>query len=92
MITWDIGEIDWGQAVLAAIGLLSAGFVKRTTGLGYSTCALPFLVSAVGLQSAIVLVPIPALAANLGLSFGTGYVAEMPRRFCVCYAPTGGQR
>jgi uncharacterized membrane protein YfcA len=88
MITWEVCAIGSGQAVVVAIGLLFAGFVKGTTGLGYSTCALPFLVSAVGLKSAIVLVPIPALAANLGLLFGAGHVAEMLSRFWVFYAAT----
>lgn len=88
MITWDIGRIVWGQAVLAGIGLLVAGLIKGTTGLGYSTCALPFLVSAVGLRSAIVIVPIPALAANLGLLFGAGNIREMLRRFWIFYSAT----
>src|SRR5712671_5375074 len=83
-----LGQVDWEQLALAAFGLLVAGFLKGTTGLGYSTCALPFLVSAVGLRSAIVIVPIPALAANLGLLFGAGNVAEMLRRFWVFYAAT----
>jgi uncharacterized membrane protein YfcA len=87
-LSWDVGQVDWTQLLLAAIGLLVAGLVKGATGLGYSTCALPFLVSAVGLKSAIVIVPIPALAANLGLLFGAGNVAEMLRRFWVFYAAT----
>jgi uncharacterized membrane protein YfcA len=83
-----LGQIHWGQLVLAAFGLLVAGFIKGTTGLGYSTCALPFLVSAVGLRSAIVIVPIPALAANLGLLFGAGNVRETFSRFWIFYAAT----
>jgi uncharacterized protein len=88
MMSWSLGQVDWKLVVLAAVGLLVAGLIKGTTGLGYSTCALPFLVSAVGLRSAIVIVPIPALAANLGLLFGAGNVAEMLRRFWVFYAST----
>jgi len=59
MMNWTIDQVDSGQLLVAAIGLLVAGLIKGTTGLGYSTCALPFLVSAVGLRSAIVIVPIP---------------------------------
>src|SRR3954447_3313702 len=83
-----LDQADWGPLVLAAFGLLVAGLIKGTTGLGYSTCALPFLVSAVGLRSAIVIVPIPALAANLGLLFGAGNVSETFSRFWIFYAAT----
>src|SRR5262249_21356211 len=85
---FTVDQVDWAQLVLAAIGLLVAGLIKGTTGLGYSTCALPFLVSAVGLRSAIVIVPIPALAANLGLLFGAGNVRETFTRFWIFYAAT----
>src|SRR5262245_6289060 len=85
-MTWDAVHVDGGQLWLAAVGLLVAGLIKGTTGLGYSTCALPFLVSAVGLKSAIVIVPIPALAANLGLLFGAGNIVETFRRFWIFYA------
>jgi uncharacterized protein len=88
MINWTVDQVDGGQLVLAAIGLLIAGLIKGTTGLGYSTCALPFLVSAVGLRSAIVIVPIPALAANLGLLFGAGNLKETFTRFWIFYAAT----
>src|SRR5215467_15868272 len=88
MMDFTVDQIHWKQLVLAAIGLLVAGLIKGTTGLGYSTCALPFLVSAVGLRSAIVIVPIPALAANLGLLFGAGNVKETFTRFWIFYAAT----
>src|SRR5215470_1474738 len=88
MIDEVLGQVDWGQLLLATFGLLVAGLIKGTTGLGYSTCALPFLVSAVGLRSAIVIVPIPALAANLGLLFGAGNVKETFTRFWIFYAAT----
>jgi uncharacterized protein len=79
MITGDVSHVVWAEAVLAAIGLLVAGVIKGTTGLGYSTCALPFLVSAVGLRAANVIVPIPALAANLGLLSRAGNVRHTLR-------------
>ena len=68
------------------MGLFLAGFVKGATGLGYSTCALPFLVAAIGLRSAIVIVPIPAMAANIGLLFGAGHIKETLHRFWIFYA------
>jgi uncharacterized protein len=80
--------MDWTQVALAATGLLVAGLLKGTTGLGYSTCALPFLVAAVGLKTAIVIVPIPAMAANIGLLFGAGHIGETFKRFWVFYAAT----
>src|SRR5207302_3854920 len=79
-------EVDASHAVLAALGLLIAGFVKGATGLGYATCALPFLVAAVGLKTAIVIVPIPAMAANIGLLFGAGHIRETIERFWIFYA------
>ena len=72
--------------MLAALGLLIAGFVKGATGLGYATCALPFLVAAIGLKAAIVIVPIPAMAANIGLLFGVGHGQEILQRFWTLYA------
>ena len=80
--------MDTSQAVLAAVGLLIAGLVKGATGLGYATCALPFLVGAIGLKAAIVIVPIPAMAANIGLIFGVGHGPEVLRRFWKLYAAT----
>ena len=78
--------MELGQVALIATGLFVAGFVKGTTGLGYSTCALPFLVAAVGLKTAIVIVPIPAMAANIGLLFGAGHIRETFKRFWIFYA------
>jgi uncharacterized protein len=80
--------VEWVQVALIATGLFVAGLVKGTTGVGYSTCALPFLVAAVGLKTAIVIVPIPAMAANIGLLFGAGHIRETFKRFWVFYAAT----
>lgn len=80
--------MDWSQVALAATGLFVAGVVKGTTGLGYSTCALPFLVAALGLKTAIVIVPIPAMAANIGLLFGAGHIQATLKRFWIFYAAT----
>ena len=50
----------------AAIGgsLLFAALVKGTTGLGFSTSALPFLTLAVGLERALPLVLVPSIASS----------------------------
>jgi hypothetical protein len=79
-------DVDARHAALAAMGLFVAGVVKGTTGLGYSTCALPFLVAAIGLKAAIVIVPVPAMAANIGLLLGAGHIRETLHRFWKFYA------
>jgi uncharacterized membrane protein YfcA len=88
---WVLGrgvDVDARHAALAAMGLFVAGLVKGTTGLGYSTCTLPFLVAAIGLKAAIVIVPIPAMAANIGLLLGAGHIRETIHRFWKFYAAT----
>jgi len=74
--------------VLAVFGLLIAGVLKGATGLGYSSCALPFLAAAVGLKTAIALVVIPAMTSNLALLWSTGHFTETIRRFWPFYLAT----
>lgn len=76
------------EIALAALGLLLAGIVKGATGLGYSSCALPFLVAAFGLRTAIVLIVIPAMASNLAVMWSTGHIRETVARFTYFYAST----
>jgi hypothetical protein len=73
---------------LAALGLLLAGIVKGATGLGYSSCALPFLVTAFGLKTAIVLVVVPAMASNLAVMWSAGHFRETVERFSYFYIST----
>ena len=73
---------------LAALGLLLAGIVKGATGLGYSSCALPFLVAAFGLKTAIVLVVVPAMASNLAIMWSAGHLRETVERFSYFYIST----
>lgn len=73
------------DALVAVIGLAVAGIVKGATGLGYTSCALPFLVFAVGLQPAMALVIVPAFATNIGLAVTAGHFIESVRRFFVLY-------
>lgn len=77
--------MDWSLIGLAGAGLFLAGVVKGATGLGYSSCALPFLVSAIGLKPAMVLVLAPAMATNIAVAATAGHFAEILRRFAVLY-------
>jgi uncharacterized membrane protein YfcA len=70
---------------LAALGLFVAGVLKGATGLGYSTCALPFLVVSVGLRNAVVLLVAPAMASNLAVMWGAGNLRETLYRFRILY-------
>ncbi len=71
--------------VFAAFGLFFAGVIKGSTGLGYSSCALPFLAAAVGLKMAIVLVVIPAMISNIAVMWNAGHFREMIARFWPFY-------
>jgi len=77
--------MDWSLLWLAGLGLFLAGVVKGATGLGYSSCALPFLVSALGLKPAMALVLIPAMATNVTVAFTAGHFVETWRRFANLY-------
>jgi uncharacterized protein len=83
--------MDWNEGAslaLASLGFFLAGIIKGTTGLGYSSCALPFLVAAVGLKTAIVVLVIPAMLSNVLVMFNTGHFLETLRRFWPLYAAT----
>jgi uncharacterized protein len=77
--------MDWASLSLAAMGLLVAGLLKGFTGLGFSTCALPFLVLAVGVKTAVALVLVPAIASNVMLLWRVGHVPETLNRFWPMY-------
>ncbi len=72
----------------AVAGLFLAGIVKGATGIGYSSCALPFLVASLGLQPAIVLLVVPAMASNLAVLFTTGSLSAATKRFWPLYLAT----
>ena len=65
----------------AGFGLLIAGVIKGTTGLGYASCALPFLVVVFGLKPAMSIIILPVLATNFSLAFATGHIRETVTRF-----------
>ncbi|NJM34492.1 MAG: sulfite exporter TauE/SafE family protein [Rhodomicrobium sp.] len=80
--------MPFSDIALAALGLFFAGIVKGATGLGYSSCALPFLAAAFGLKMAIVLVVIPAMVSNLAVMWTAGYLRETLVRFKRFYLST----
>jgi uncharacterized membrane protein YfcA len=69
----------------AAAGLLLAGLVKGVTGIGYATCAMPVLALAVGLETAMALVVVPAIASNAALIATGERLFETARRFSPFY-------
>jgi uncharacterized protein len=71
---------------IATLGLLFAGIIKGATGLGYASCALPFLAMAMGLKQAISLVMLPAIASNFLIICITPHRVETLRRFWPLYA------
>ncbi len=77
MQAFDIG--------IALFGLFIAGVVKGATGLGYASCALPFLVATVGLKPAMGLVLLPAMATNVSVALSTGHLSEIVTRFKLLY-------
>ncbi len=81
-------SIEVTQLTLASFGLFFAGLIKGATGLGYSSCALPFLVAAVGLKPAIMLVVVPAMISNIMVVYTTGHFRETFVRFLPLYIST----
>ena len=77
--------MDWTIILITGTGFLLAGIVKGATGLGYSTCALPFLVMAMGLKPAMAVVLIPAMTTNVSMALSTGHLREIAVRFRVLY-------
>lgn len=80
--------VDDVEILLAVAGLLAAGIIKGATGIGYSSCALPFLVAAVGLQPAVAMLVIPAIATNFAVVLSTGHVKATLREFWPLYIAT----
>jgi uncharacterized protein len=76
------------QHYFALVGLWMAGVIKGATGIGYSSCALPFLVTAVGLKPAIAVLVVPAMASNVMLVLSVGHVRTTVRQFWPLYLAT----
>jgi uncharacterized membrane protein YfcA len=84
----DAHPMDVNLIVVAVSGLFFAGIIKGATGIGYSSCALPFLVASLGLKEAIVLVVAPAMASNVAVLFTTGSLKHSLRKFWPLYLAT----
>ena len=80
--------MDVNFVAVAIAGLFFAGIIKGATGIGYSSCALPFLAASLGLKEAIVLVVAPAMASNVAVLFTTGSVGRSWRAFWPLYLST----
>ncbi len=80
--------MDAASICVAAGGLLLAGLIKGITGIGYSTCALPFLSVALGLRNAMALVVAPAIASNVAVLLGGSDVRRAAARFWPFYVST----
>lgn len=74
------------QLVWAALGLFLAGMVKGTTGIGYATCGLPFLVSSFGLTAGMAIILAPAMATNVSLAVTGGNLLACLQQFRALYA------
>lgn len=77
--------LDFWSVAIAIGGLFLAGVLKGATGLGYASCALPFLVVAMGLKPAMALVVIPAMATNIGVAVTTAHLLQTLRTFAGLY-------
>jgi uncharacterized protein len=73
--------MDGSALMWAASGLFLAGVVKGATGLGYASCALPFLVPIVGLKTAMALVLTPTIVSNIQVVLTAGHFRECLFRF-----------
>ena len=69
------------QLLIIALTFFFAAFAKGTTGLGFSTTCLPFLVYAIGLKAALPLLIIPSLASNILVMRDAGHFKETVTRF-----------
>ncbi len=78
-------DLSFMSLCIVGAGLVMAGVVKGATGLGYASCALPFLVYTVGLKIAIAFVLIPAMATNVSMALGNGHLMPTLREFSRLY-------
>ena len=77
--------MDWTAWTFAALGLVFAGVVKGTTGVGYATCALPIAVYFVGLKPAMALILAPTLATNLSVAVSADNLKRTTQKFAPLY-------
>lgn len=77
--------MDTTTIIVVLSAYLIAGLVKGTTGLGFSTTCLPFLVMAMGLKEALPLVIVPSLFSNVTVMRDAGHFRETVSRFWPLY-------
>jgi hypothetical protein len=77
--------MDTLTLLIALAGMFLAGVIKGATGLGYASSALPFLVITIGLEPAMALVLIPAMATNVSVAVSAGHLREIVARFAPLY-------
>ena len=74
-------QLDFNTALICAAALFVGGFTKGVAGLGLPMVAIPLLTLAVDLHTAVVLLALPTLIANVFQSFQRGAFAPTMRRF-----------
>ena len=77
--------MDVVTIALALLAYAIAGFVKGTTGLGFSTTALPLIVVAAGHHEAMALVIVPSVASNIVVMVKAGNFGAALRRYWPLY-------
>ncbi|MCB0059832.1 MAG: sulfite exporter TauE/SafE family protein [Caldilineaceae bacterium] len=80
-----VANLSISSIAFVFAGLALAGIIKGATGLGYASTALPFLVHAVGLNTGKALVLLPAMATNIAVAFGNGYLRETCHDYSALY-------
>ncbi len=75
-----------GDILVVCGAFLFAGLVKGTTGLGFATTALSFLVYAIGLKEALPLLIVPSVVSNLIVMRDAGHFRATLIQFRLMYA------
>ena len=78
-----IAALDFPPHILALVAgtFLIAGFVKGVVGMGFPTISVGVMTAAIGLQPALTLAVIPAIATNVWQALSGGHLGELLRRF-----------
>jgi len=78
--------LENGDILVVCGAFLFAGLVKGTTGLGFATTALSFLVYAIGLKEALPLLIVPSVVSNLIVMRDAGHFRATLIQFRLMYA------
>lgn len=77
--------LDVSELAIVIAAFFFAAFVKGTTGLGFSTTALPFLVLTLGLKETLPLLILPSITSNLIVMREAGGFKPALRQFWPLY-------